>query len=393
MENIEEMEKIITRIKEMDGEKLNEATTIQTIINPILLYCGWNISNSKEVLQQPSNNKNGVPDITVENENGIFFYIEAKKFDEKSLQKHRKQGFSYCYAKGVSKLIITNGKQWDFYEPFHSNKSEEKRLYLSINIISETATKIIQKFNQVLKKSNYENGTIDQIIQNLFEKTNEIDEIDLIKVTNQYFKKNDFFENESLLSNIKNHYEKNTKLKIELDEIKEIIKSNFEIKKILKKKSQGFNIRNTRTELRDDLVEKIIKAVHERDPEETVRTRDGEISFIPGSVEVGFFIRVDVMRREKKVKFQIIIKKEGVNKHRKLVKILQSIKNQTGMELIESNTESRRSQTKNYTFDHILFLTSKESMEKIKGKVIRFLLVLNIIRKEIIEDFMIDYNL
>jgi predicted type IV restriction endonuclease len=387
------MENIITKVKNLEGEKLNEATTIQIIINPILKKFGWDISNSREVMQQPNNNGNGVPDITVKNKDKTLFYIEAKKFDETNLQKHKRQGFSYCYANGVSRLILTNGKEWYFYEVLHLNKSEDQRLFLSINLITETFKEIIQKFNQILKKENYENGTIDQIIKNYFESKSKIDKKEIIKITNKYFKENNLFENSYLINSIQNYLEEKIKMKIEFDEIKRILDNNFEIKGIFKKETQGFNIREKRKKLRDEFVEKIMKFVHEKDPEEKMRTREGEIAFTPGSVEVGFFIRVDTMRKEKKIKFQIIIKKEGENKYRKLVKILGNIKDRTGMELIESNTESRRSQIKNYTFDHILPLNTKESLGKLKLDVIKFLSVLRIIRKEIIEDFMLFYEL
>lgn len=64
--------------------------------------------------------------------------------------------------------------------------------------------------------------------------------------------------------------------------------------------------RKKRKDYRDKLVENIVKRI-EISPGDA-RIRDGEIKIVSGSEDVEFAIRVNVMHKDKRISFQVIIK-------------------------------------------------------------------------------------
>jgi len=92
------------------------------IIRPILRYLGWNTSDPCQVRQEFSIGRKKV-DYALIHDKSLRVFIEVKNFNEDLKPGHEEQLIDYCYLRKVNKGILTNGRQWIFYN-FNFDKSE-----------------------------------------------------------------------------------------------------------------------------------------------------------------------------------------------------------------------------------------------------------------------------
>ena len=134
---------------------LDEATTKNGVILPILNELGWNPFNIDEVQPEYTVSAKRVDyALRINNLNKVF--IEVKKIGT-DLEQHQKQLLDYSFQEGVRLAILTNGIAWWFYLPLLEGNWEQRKFY-TIDIYDQEANEIAVKFEDFLLKENIISG-------------------------------------------------------------------------------------------------------------------------------------------------------------------------------------------------------------------------------------------
>lgn len=385
------LQELKTKLKEIKTK--NEANTIQTLINKVLAACKWDIFDDTEVDMQYTQNISGAADIALKNGNNpkeIYAFIEAKKLGDNNLDKHIAQGFKYCYGKGVNMLIITNGRKWNFYAPLQHGYNEEERLLISLDLLEDSEEKIIEVFSKLLLKESYKS---EEIVENMREYFSKAPEIQKKTITNSVIFES--IEKEEFVKNIMDEITNKAGIKVEkgyiIDRI-ELIKKSYEqfMETEVEKNKSKYEDKNRkkRKEYRDKLVATIVKKIETTASDEDVRIRDGEIKIVSGSEDVEFAIRVNVIHKDKRISFQVIIKDSAEELYKKMKEITEEIKEKTKIEFTEKNSNNVRSDRKNHVFNFEYSLVKNEGLKSLDIDVAQFMETIKLTRKKVIDYFM-----
>ncbi len=385
------------KIKLQEAKTKNEANTIQNFIIKILSEFGWDVFDDAEVDMQYTQNISGAADIALKNSNNpkeIYAFIEAKKLGDNNLNKHIAQGFRYCYGKGVNMLIITNGRKWNFYAPLQHGYNEEERLLISVDLLEDTEEKIIEIFSKLLSKESYKSGEIVENMKQYFSKAPEIQK----KVATDSVIM-EAMQSEEFIKNIMEKIRSEAKISVEKEYIIEklgLIKKGYEqyLETEVEKNKNKYEDKNRkkRKDYRDKLVANIVKKIETSAPDEDTRIRDGEIKIVSGSEDVEFAIRVNVMHKDKRISFQVIIKYSAEELYKKMKEITEEIKAKTNIEFIEKNTNNVRTDRKNHVFNFEYSLVRNESLKSLDTDVVKFMETIKLTRNKVIDYFMQLYK-
>ncbi|MEZ5345075.1 MAG: hypothetical protein R2681_05900 [Pyrinomonadaceae bacterium] len=133
----------------------SEAQTSQAIVLPILHNLGWDIFETNEVTPEFSVGGKRV-DYALRIKSLAKAFLEIKKPTE-DLEKHQEQLVYYAFQQGVRLAILTNGITWWFYLPLEEG-SWEQRKFFTIDLMEQKVGDAIEKFEDLLDKTNIENG-------------------------------------------------------------------------------------------------------------------------------------------------------------------------------------------------------------------------------------------
>ena len=396
--NTNKMETVIKviwnlKVKLQEAKTKNEANTIQNFIIKILSEFGWDVFDDAEIDMQYTQNISGAADIALKNRNNpkeIYAFVEAKKLGDNNLNKHIAQGFRYCYGKGVNMLIITNGRKWNFYAPLQHGYNEEERLLISVDLLEDTEEKIIEIFSKLLLKESYESGEIVENMKEYFSKAPEIQK--KVATDNVIMEE---MQSEEFIKNIMEKIKNEAKISVDKEYIIEkigLIKKGYEqyLKTEVEKNKNKYEDKNRkkRKDYRDKLVENIVKRIEISAPDEDARIRDGEIKIVSGSEDVEFAIRVNVMHKDKRISFQVIIKDSAEELYKKMKEITEEIKAKTNIEFIEKNTNNLRTDRKNHVFNFENSLLKNESLKSLDTDIVQFMETIKLTRNKVIDYFM-----
>lgn len=144
---------------------LDEATTKNGVILPILNELGWNPFNIDEVQPEYTVSAKRVDyALRINNLNKVF--IEVKKIGT-DLEQHQKQLLDYSFQEGVRLAILTNGIAWWFYLPLLEGNWEQRKFY-TIDIYDQEANEIAVKFEDFLLKENIISGKAIENAENVY---------------------------------------------------------------------------------------------------------------------------------------------------------------------------------------------------------------------------------
>ncbi len=153
------MSGLLELIREIQANKripgLDEASTKQGVILPLLDELGWNPRNVEEIRPEYTVGTKKV-DYSLRFENHNKAFIEVKKIGA-DLEKHQEQLLIYSFQQGVRLAILTNGVTWWFYLPIHEGPWERRKFY-TIEIYDQAAEEIAEKFEEFLGKENVISG-------------------------------------------------------------------------------------------------------------------------------------------------------------------------------------------------------------------------------------------
>ncbi len=110
------VEKIVTLIKKLKVQNVNEAQTKDWLIRPFFETLGWNFSNPEEVVPEDDDNAGKRTDYCFYVNGEAKLLVEAKPLS--NLLTDNKmiiEKLNYCSNRGISLLIITNGDTYKIY--------------------------------------------------------------------------------------------------------------------------------------------------------------------------------------------------------------------------------------------------------------------------------------
>mgnify|MGYP000912385741 CR=1 FL=1 len=155
------LEDIIDLVGEYDREETicticNEAVTEEVLINPILKCLGWDTSNPCEVRREYSIGRKKVDYALRKNKTNLIF-IEVKNFNSKLTLENKDQIIDYCLLKKVKWGILTNGKEWYFYNVVYGKPDVigTHELIKKINLIKDDKSLVITQFERFLSKERF----------------------------------------------------------------------------------------------------------------------------------------------------------------------------------------------------------------------------------------------
>lgn len=125
----------------------NETRTRQSLIDPLLIALGWDVSDPVQVTLEykTEQGKQQRADYALLHGNHPVAVIEAKKLNV-LLEKHHPQAVSYAYFGNIKYMLVTNGDEWQMYDLRKpAGMYWEQRLLMQINISNEPMHQIALK--------------------------------------------------------------------------------------------------------------------------------------------------------------------------------------------------------------------------------------------------------
>lgn len=134
-------------IKAWSKNGLNEAQTSQAIVLRLLEALGYDIWNPCEVF--PENHSGGgsggyKPDYSLHVEDELRFIIEVKALNKAFSDNDKVQAVNYVNAQGLRWAVLTNGREWYFFDNLVAKPAHEKHK-LTIDLQDTKAAKYLEK--------------------------------------------------------------------------------------------------------------------------------------------------------------------------------------------------------------------------------------------------------
>jgi len=137
---------IITHLPDWEKQGLNEAQTRQVIILRILAELGFDIWQPFEMSAEETTSSNNYrPDFVIKLQRDCFV-IEAKSLGKSLSDSDVEQAINYVNSKGLRWAILTNGKEWKFFDN-HLRGAASQRLAFGFRLHDSEA---IEYFESLL---------------------------------------------------------------------------------------------------------------------------------------------------------------------------------------------------------------------------------------------------
>jgi len=138
----------------------NEEAVRQAVINPILVYLGWNTEKIAEVYPEFGIEGKRV-DYCLRLRGSEQVIIEAKKPGE-NLAKHEEQLLEYSFRRGVPLAVLTNGMEWWFYLPLKKGPWKERKFF-AVDMTSQAADLAAQHLTEFFSKGAVADGSAEHL--------------------------------------------------------------------------------------------------------------------------------------------------------------------------------------------------------------------------------------
>ena len=156
-----DLEDTLTHILEHKHQlaDVNEATTQQYVVLPILRALGWDDTDLASMAVLPEyqvENRRADYALYVKPIENPTVLIECKRWNE-PIARHEEQICFYAYSGDIPLAIITNGRHWRFYLPHWRASSLSDRIFCETDIAVDIDT-AISDLERYLLKSNIVSG-------------------------------------------------------------------------------------------------------------------------------------------------------------------------------------------------------------------------------------------
>ncbi len=159
---------IVTTLANWETAGLNEAQTRQVIVLRLFSALGYNIWNPFEVIAERNSGGGAggyIPDFTMRLDDKDCFIVEVKTLGKEFSNNDRTQAVNYVNSMGLRWAILTNGKQWLFFD----NKQEgvaTDRLVMTIDLTTSYAADHLEKLlAPAVWRSSQANQTVWEVVQ------------------------------------------------------------------------------------------------------------------------------------------------------------------------------------------------------------------------------------
>ncbi|MEZ5672405.1 MAG: type I restriction enzyme HsdR N-terminal domain-containing protein [Thiotrichaceae bacterium] len=140
---------IVTHLSNWEKQGINEAQTRQVIILRILQQLGFNIWQPFEVIAEENSSSNNYrPDFVIKLQQDCFV-IEAKALGKTLSDSDVEQAINYVNSKGLRWAILTNGKEWKFFDN-DLRGAASQRFALGFTIRQLETESAVKYFEQLL---------------------------------------------------------------------------------------------------------------------------------------------------------------------------------------------------------------------------------------------------
>lgn len=149
-------EKIIEINKLLRDQRYpNEMSVSTGIVLPILEKLGWDVFNPRFVLPEYSIG-GGRVDYALFNSRGrAVIFVEVKMIGQ--IDGAERQLFEYAFHQGVPFLILTDGKEWNFYLPLQQGNYLDRKLN-KFDLLENDPNVIVQKLKKYLEFHRVDQG-------------------------------------------------------------------------------------------------------------------------------------------------------------------------------------------------------------------------------------------
>jgi len=150
IEKISEIQKYIR-----ENQYQNESAISIGVVIPILEELGWIVSNPTVVKPEYSVG-GGRVDYALLNQRGrALIFIEVKMLG--NTEGAEQQLFEYAFHQGVPFLILTDGREWNFYLPLEQGNYLDRKLF-KLDLLERNPNVVGEKFNKYLLNERVING-------------------------------------------------------------------------------------------------------------------------------------------------------------------------------------------------------------------------------------------
>ena len=153
-------------IKGWSQNGLNEAQTSQVIVLRLFEALGYNIWNPDEVF--PENHSGGgsggyKPDYSVYLDGQLRFIVEVKALNKEFNENDKVQAVNYVNAHGLRWAVLTNGREWYFFDNHVARPVQEKHK-LTVDLQDNKAAVYLEK---LLAKELWKDKGIERAFETL----------------------------------------------------------------------------------------------------------------------------------------------------------------------------------------------------------------------------------
>lgn len=133
----------------------NEGSISTGIVLPILEKLGWNVFNPRFVLPEYTVRGGRVDYALFDHRERAVIFIEVKMLG--NTEGAEQQLFEYAFHQGVPFLILTDGREWNFFLPLEQGNYLDRKLY-KLDLLERNSQIIIDKFNKYLSYNRVDQG-------------------------------------------------------------------------------------------------------------------------------------------------------------------------------------------------------------------------------------------
>ena len=155
MQEIFDLETLITRISLIDLSQGSEQATREIAVNPIIGALGWDTMDPEEVSREFSV-RGGKIDYCLRGQMRNLVLVEVKRAGT-DLTEHQEQLLRYAFDEGVGLAVLTDGLVWWLYLPMEKTSWEQRRFF-STNIATQRPAESASSIYRFLNRNSMISG-------------------------------------------------------------------------------------------------------------------------------------------------------------------------------------------------------------------------------------------
>src|SRR5439155_23527827 len=104
---------IAQALEEANPPPVNESTTCEWVIYPLLLAAGH---ARRDILSRVADNNGQYPDYSILLDSPHGWFLEAKAWNVALQDNHAQQALNYANQNGKRWVVLSNGQEWRLYD-------------------------------------------------------------------------------------------------------------------------------------------------------------------------------------------------------------------------------------------------------------------------------------